>query len=116
MDIQVRTDYHVNGDKALTEFVRGEVTAGFEPYRARIMKVQVHLSEESGARKGPHDLVCMIEVRPTGHEPLAVTRHAASKDEVVRSAVDGMRTALGRFFSRLDQRHAGADSIRRRLP
>jgi hypothetical protein len=112
MDIQVRTDYHVKGDEGLTAFVQGEVGAGLEPYRTRIGSVQVHLSEESGARKGPHDLVCMIEVRPNGHEPVVVRRHAATKDEVIRAAVTATRGALERLFSRLDERHPGAASIR----
>jgi hypothetical protein len=115
MDIQVRTDYHVNGDATLTDFVKDEVAAGLEPFLARITSAQVHLTEESGARKGPHDLVCMIEVRPTGHAPVVVKRHAATKDDVVRSAVDGMRVVLERLFGRLDDdRHVGAETIRRR--
>jgi hypothetical protein len=113
MDIQVRTDYHVNGDEALTAFVKDTVGTALEPYGTRLGSVQVHLSEESGARKGPHDLVCMIEVRPTGHEPVVVRRHAATKDEVIRAAVAGTRTALERLFGRLDARHPGAASIRR---
>jgi hypothetical protein len=113
MDIQVRTDYHVDGDEALTGFVKDTVATGLEPYRTRLGSVQVHLSEESGARKGPHDLVCMIEVRPNGHEPIVVHRHAATKDEVIRTAVTATRTALERLYGRLDERHAGAASIRR---
>jgi hypothetical protein len=112
MDIQVRTDYHVKGDEGLTAFVQDEVGAGLEPYRTRIGSVQVHLSEESGARKGPHDLVCMIEVRPNGHEPVVIRRHAATKDEVIRAAVAATRGTLERLFSRLDERHPGAASIR----
>jgi hypothetical protein len=113
MDIQVRTDYHVDGDEGLIAFVRDEVTAGLAPYDARITSVHVHLSEESGARKGPPDLVCMIEVRPTRHAPVVVKRHATTKDEVIRSAVDGMRVVLERMVGKLDGRHAGAPTIRR---
>jgi hypothetical protein len=113
MDIQVRTDVHVDGDEALTRFVTDTVTTGLATYRTRLGSVQVHLSEESGARKGPHDLVCMIEARPSGHGPVVVRRHAATKDEAIRAAVTRTREALDRLFGRLDARHAGASTIRR---
>jgi len=112
MQIQVRTDYHVDGDEALIAFVEEQVTAGLAPYADRIMSVQVHLSAESGARKGPADLACMIEVRPTRRGPVVVRRHAVTKDGGIRAAVDGMREVLGRLFGRVDQRHAGAETIR----
>lgn len=113
MDIQVRTDYHVNGDEGLISYVEQEVSTGLEPFARRITSVQVHLGEESGARKGPPDLRCVLEARLTGHEPVVVRRHATTKDELVRGAVEGMRVALERLYGRLDERHPGADTIRR---
>jgi hypothetical protein len=115
MDIQVRTDYHVKGDAGLNAYIEDEVAAGLEPYLVRLTSVHVHLSEESGARKGPPDLRCMIQVRPAHHEPVVVTRHASTKEEVIRSAIDGMRIALDRLFGRLSGgRRTGADTIRGR--
>jgi len=114
MDVQVRTDYHVDGDDALIAYVDREVSTGLDPFARRITSVHVHLSEESGARRGPHELRCLLEVRPSGHPPLAVTTHAATKDAVVRAAVADMRTALGRMFGRLDGGRAAAETIRRR--
>ena len=113
MDIQVRTDYHVQGEEALIAFVQDEVAAGLEPFLERITSVQVHLSEESGARKGPPDLRCMIEVRPVGRDPLAVTHHASTKDDAVHGATDSMRATLARLFDRLDEGRPGAATIRR---
>ena len=112
MQIQVRTDYHVDGDEQLIEYVEEQVNDGLAQYADRIMSVQVHLSEESGARKGPADLVCMIEVRPSRRGPVVVRRHAATKDGGVTAAVDAMGTVLGRLFGRSDQRHPGAETIR----
>lgn len=114
MEIQVRTDYHVEGDEALISFVADAVAAGLEPHARRITNVKVHLSEESGARKGPPELRCMIEVRPSRHAPVAVTHHAATKDAAVRGAVDDMQVMLTRLFGRLDGRHPGAETVRRR--
>ncbi len=113
MQVQVRTDHHVDGDEKLIAFVEEQVVAGLAPYADRIMSVQVHLSSESGARRGPADLACMIEVRATRRGPVVVRRHAVTKDGGVHAAVDAMREVLSRLFGRLEDRHRGADSIRR---
>jgi hypothetical protein len=113
MDVQVRTDYHVNGDEGLIAHVRSEVTDGLEPFARRITSVQVHLSEESGARKGPPVLRCVLEVRPTGHAPVVVTRKGTTKDVLLRGAIGDMRKALERTFGRIDAPHIGGDTIRR---
>lgn len=113
MDIQVRTDYHVHGDEGLIAHVESEINKGLEPFARRITSVQVHLSEESGARKGPHELRCVLEVRPTNHAPVVVTRKAASKDVLIRAAIGDMRKALERTFGRTDAPHIGGDTIRR---
>jgi hypothetical protein len=112
MDVQVRTDYHVAGDEGLIGYVTQEVSSGLASFERKITSVQVHLSEESGARKGPHELRCVIEVRLTRHAPVAVTHKASTKDLVVRGAVTDMRTLLDRLYDRLDSRQAGADTIR----
>lgn len=114
MEIQVRTDHHVRGEQELISFVTAEVVAGLGPCAERVMSAQVHLTAESGARKGPQELRCLIEVRPRGHAALAVTHRASTKDAAVRGAVADMRGVLERMFRRLDDRHSGADTIRRR--
>jgi hypothetical protein len=114
MEIEVRTDHHVEGDAALISFVKGEVAAGLESHARRITSVRVHLGEESGAGKGPHDLTCMVEVRLARHAPVAVTHHASTKDDAVGGAVDAMQDVLKRLFGRLEGRRSGAETIRRR--
>ena len=112
MRIEVRTDHHVAGDRALVEHVQEQVDAGLASYADRVMSVQVHLTAGSGARTGPADLVCMIQVRASRRGPVVVRRHASTENGGVDAAVDGMRQVLGRLFGRVDQRHPGARTIR----
>jgi hypothetical protein len=113
MDIQVRTDYHVDGDQGLIAYVEQEVSTGLEAFSQKITSVQVHLSEESGARKGPHELRCVMEARLRGHAPVVVTRRGSTKDVVVHGGTTDLRHALERLYGRLDTRHGGAETIRR---
>ncbi len=109
MDIEVRTDDHVKGDAALTAFVQEEVAAALEPYLTRLTSVQVHLAEESGARRGAPELRCTIAARPARRRAVVVTRHAAAEDDVIRAALSGTRSSLDRLFGRVtDRRRTGA--------
>jgi hypothetical protein len=114
MDIQVRTDHHVRGKDELISFVMYEVLAGLGPCAHRVTTAHVHLSLENAAATEPKALRCLLEVRPSGHAPLAVMHRATTKDDAVRGAVSDMRGVLERIFARLDGgRRRGAATIRR---
>jgi hypothetical protein len=114
MEIQVRTDHHVRGEEELISHVMSEVLAGLGPCVQRVMTAHVHLSAENGPGRGPMALRCLLEVRPSGHAPLAVMHRATTKDDAVRGAVSDMRGVLERIFARLDSgRRRGAETIRR---
>jgi len=110
MEIQVHTDRHVAGDQALISFVASEVVTGLGPCAARVTSIEVHLAEASGARKGPPDLRCLVEARPSGHAPLAVTHRATTTNAAVRGAVSDMRAVLERMFRRLDTQQVRSPS------
>jgi len=112
MEIQVRTDHTVDGTEELILFVEDEVVAGLAEFSERITRVNVHLGDESGATAGEADIRCMIEARPAGHEPVAVTHHATTTDEATRGASRRMHDKLASLFGRLNPRHAGAPTIR----
>lgn len=112
MEIQVQTDRHIRGKEELISFIGTEVVAGLGACAERVMSVHVYLTAESVAPKGTADLRCLLEVRPRGHAPLAVTHRAPTKDAAVRGAVADMREVLERMFSRIDGRRPGAETIR----
>jgi hypothetical protein len=63
--------------------------------------VEIHLSDVNGP-KGGTDCRCVLEVRPAGRQPLAVTSDADSPDEAVSRAVEKMDRLLVSTFERLD--------------
>ncbi len=114
MEIQVRTDRNVTGAPELIAEVEREVIDGLHVFSDRITTVQVHLGDENGDKWGDADSRCMIEVRPNGHPPVAVTHHAATMDEAISGAARQMHARLESLFGRLDDRHPGAPTIRGR--
>jgi hypothetical protein len=112
MEIQVRTDHHVRGDEELISYVGFEVVAGLGSCAERVTSAHVHLTAEHVGRRGQTVLRCVLEVRPRGHAPLAVSHRAQTKDAAIRGAVEDMRGILERMLHRIDVRQAGAETIR----
>lgn len=104
MQIQVQTDRHAAGDEKLASFVGFEVLAGLGPCAARVTSACALLTSEESLRPGPAARRCVLEVRPAGHAPLAVSHRATTTEAAIRAAVGDMRGLLERMFRRMDGR------------
>lgn len=104
MQVQVNTDHNVEGHEALAAHVRGVVESSMSRFGERITRVEVHLGGEGGEKHGAQDKRCMMEARLAGHEPTAVTHHAASLDEAIRGASSKLVSAVEHLVGRLDHR------------
>ncbi|MBB5850505.1 hypothetical protein HDA45_000592 [Amycolatopsis umgeniensis] len=71
--------------------------------------MEVHLSDNGGAKS--EDTKCVIEARPGGKQPIAVTHHAATVDEAYSGATHKLRAVLDSQYSRAHD-HKGSESIR----
>lgn len=98
MHVEVRTDTRTTADVA---DVTAEVETGLARFRDRLTRVEVHLSDVNGP-KGGTDCRCVLEARPAGRQPVAVTSDAASPEEAVSAAVEKMDRLLTSTFDRLD--------------
>ncbi|WP_410659245.1 HPF/RaiA family ribosome-associated protein [Amycolatopsis sp. lyj-112] len=109
MQIQVNTDHNIHGGERLATYVTTDLENGLSRFVGWLTRVEVHLSEDGGGK--PEDKKCVIEARPGGKQPLAVTHHAATVDD----AYAGAALKLGRMLdSRYDRAHdhKGSESIR----
>jgi hypothetical protein len=111
MHIQINTDSNVEASDELVHRVEAEIGAALSRLRDHITRVEVHLGDESSGRSGDADKRCMVEARPAGQQPVAVTHHAATLDEACGGAAQKLRNLLDSRFGRLDDRKGGA-SIR----
>jgi ribosome-associated translation inhibitor RaiA len=103
MQIQVNTDNATEGREKLIEGVSSVVRERLERYSDRITRVEIHLSDVNGDRGG-EDKHCVIEMRPSGMEPVSATAQAASIHQAVTSATDKAITVLDRTFGKLSSR------------
>ncbi len=112
MQIEVSSDNHVNASERLIQEVEADVADALAHFRDRLTRVEVHLGDENATKGGTADKRCVVEARPAGQDPVAVTNHAATLPEAWRGALQKLANLLGRRFGRQDD-HKGGPTIRR---
>ncbi|MCE9572085.1 MAG: HPF/RaiA family ribosome-associated protein [Deltaproteobacteria bacterium] len=105
MDIQITTDHNIEAHEGLTNHVRSVVADVLGHLSTRITRVEVHLSDEHGAKHGAEDKKCVMEARLHGRQPTAVTEHAGSGHPAVDGAADTRKRALDHAIGRAEASH-----------
>ncbi len=101
MEIKVNTDNNVEGKQSLETHVIETINSGIGRFDSHITRVEVHLSDENGNKKGPKDKRCLIECRMKGAEPIAVTSQEDTLHNALNEAVDKMKAKLTTRIGRL---------------
>jgi ribosome-associated translation inhibitor RaiA len=104
MKIQINTDANIHGTEALATSVSASVEQALEHFKGHITRVEVHLSDESRGKTGPHDQRCMLEARLGGRKPVAVTEHASTLEQAVQGAAQKLAHLLENVLGRLHDR------------
>ncbi len=101
MQVQINTDYNIEGHEALAAQVRSIVESALRQSSTHITRVEVHLSDENSSKNGQNDKRCMIEARLEGRQPIAVTHQAATMDQAVDGAADKLARLIEHTLGRL---------------
>jgi ribosome-associated translation inhibitor RaiA len=92
MHIQINTDHNLQGHESPADSVRATVENALRRFSSQITRVEVHLGDENGGKRGRNDKRCTMEARLEGQAPVAVTQYAAT----VGQALDGAAIKLVR--------------------
>lgn len=102
MKVQINSDKNITVDSRVNQFVRGEVKRAVGRFSGKLTRIEIHLSDvNSRSRAGKPDKRCMVEARPAGHRPVAVTMIASNVRSAVLGSLSKMRNALETFFGRI---------------
>jgi ribosome-associated translation inhibitor RaiA len=105
MKVQVNTDHTIEGHEALAARIRGVVENALSRVSDHITRVEVHLTDERGPKRGKNDKRCMMEARLEARQPIAVTDEAATLDLAVNGAADKLARMIEHTLNKLhDQR------------
>lgn len=94
MLVQINTDKNIEGGERLANYLTEMISSDLDRYAERITRVEVHLSDVNGAKKGLNDKKCLLEARLEGRKPIAVTNLANSSAEAVSGALDKLNASL----------------------
>jgi ribosome-associated translation inhibitor RaiA len=102
MFVQVHTDNHLHGSATLREEITAMVEGSFNRFAQRITDIEVHLSDQNGAKGGENDVRCAMEVRLAGLQPLAVSHDAAVLTDAVQGAIERLERLLQHHLGRIE--------------
>ena len=101
MYVQISTDNQIVSDADANDRLEQRLRQKLRRFEKRLTHVELHVSDTNGA-KGGNDKRVSLEVRPTGHEPIAVHADAQRIDDAVSGATDKVLRALEHSLGRLD--------------
>lgn len=104
MQFQFYSDSSVMGTANVAERIENQVRQKLTRFEERLTRLEVHVSDENGAKGGGDDKACTIEARPRSGRPIGVTEHAADVDSAARKAAATMAQRLERVLGR-ESRH-----------
>jgi hypothetical protein len=111
MHIQINTDRNIDRHERLIHHIEANIRAVLGRFTNQITRVEVHLSDENGAKSGAADKRCVMEARFAGRRPVAASRDANTLQKAYGGAA---RALLRKLEARLGRtsRRKGSDSIR----
>lgn len=112
MQIQVNTDANIDGREELARRVEAEIASVLGRFGDQITRVEVHLSDQNAGKSGGPDKHCLMEARPSGRQPIAVTHQAVTLEEAWTGATRKLQRSLESTLGRAND-HKGGASIRK---
>lgn len=105
MLIKINTDDNITNSDALKERAETTVRNVLDRFSDQVTRVEVYFSDENSDKKsGTADIRCLLEARPKGRQPIAVTDEATNVEEAVDGAARKMRRSLDSILGRLQKR------------
>ena len=100
MQIHLNTDHNIDGRQRVAEYVNGVVKHAVAHFERQVTRVEVHLSDDNGAKSGPDDKRCVMEARVASMPPVIVTHRGANVDEAIHGAAAKLKRSLASELAR----------------
>jgi ribosome-associated translation inhibitor RaiA len=103
MTIQINTDKNLSVHEAFEAQLDSLLSDELSRFSEHITRLEVHLSDENGNKKGLNDKRCMIEARLEGRQPIAVTDRANDYELAVSGAIEKLKASLDTIVGKLER-------------
>lgn len=95
MQVQVRTDDHIQGGESLIQWVEQEAQSKLSRFREYLTRVEVYFSDTNAGKGGVDDKRCVIEARPANHQPLSAQADASKVADAFSAALEKIIRVVG---------------------
>ena len=101
MKIQFNTDKTIGGDEKKQQYFTTIISEGLHRFESHITRIEAHLSDENGQKKGSNDIQCIMEARMEGRQPIAVTAHGDTAEVAVSGAISKLKASIDTILGRM---------------
>jgi len=105
MTIQINTDKTINGNERHQDFFAAQIAQALDNYQSHITKIEAHLSDQNGNKKGWDDIQCLLEAGIEGRQPVVVKCQANTIESAMSGAIDKLKAALATILGHLQNHH-----------
>ena len=105
MKIQLNTDKTINGDVKQQDYFTSLISEELHKFQSHITKIEVHLSDQNGKKEGWNDILCLLEAKIEGKQPIAVSNQADTIELAVSGAIDKLKASLETIIGRMHDHH-----------
>jgi ribosome-associated translation inhibitor RaiA len=106
LKIQLNTDRNITGDQRLEGYLSSLVQDELSRFNDHITRIEIHLADENGPKKGVNDIRCTLEARLEKRQPIVVTTHADTIEKAVSDALVKMKGAITTIYDRFKDHNA----------
>jgi ribosomal subunit interface protein len=107
MQININADNSVDKGEPLNNHVKTVMQASLKRFADQVTRVEVHLSDRNSHKSDDGETRCLLEARLSGHEPIAVSDHAATLHQAINGAADKLKRAIESTLGRLQDNGKG---------
>lgn len=111
MHIRISSAHSVEVHQELMQQLEASASSVLARFADQITLVEVHLSDENGAKTGSSDKRCLIEARPADRHPVAASDTAATVDDAFDGALKKLTHLLVSAFGK-DSDHRSGRPVR----
>lgn len=100
MTVQINTDKTIEWDQRHNEHFTGLISEELDRFSEHITRLEVHLSDENGAKNGANDIRSLIEVRVEGRKPIAASNQSDTIEQSISGAITKVLASLKTILER----------------
>jgi ribosome-associated translation inhibitor RaiA len=105
MKILIHMDKAIKVDGRQRDYFTSQITEELDSYQSHITKIEAHLSDQNGIKKGYDDIQCLLEAKLEGRQPVVVSNQADTAALAMSGALDKLNASLETILGRLQNHH-----------